>query len=107
LPLVEPGAIVVHRDFQRAAGAARAYREGPGAGAPGDAMADRVLDQVLQRETRDRGGAQLRLDGEDRAQAIRETLLLDGEILAHQLELFVEAHLVGPMARQRTPQHLA
>src|SRR5262245_6222796 len=104
---VEAGAVVDDRQLERVAVPARTHDHLAGIGTLGDAVADGVLDQMLQREARHGGGEPRVTDLEARAEPVGEARLLDAEVLADQIELVLEAHFVRAVAAQRTAEYVA
>src|SRR5262245_15765886 len=66
----DPNAVVFYSHHELLVLAAGADGEGPGAGLPGDAVADRVLDEVLDGEARKHGIEDAGVDTDDRPQAV-------------------------------------
>ena len=73
----------------------------------GHAVLDGVLDERLEDQTRHAGVQGFRLDVELHRQAIRETRLLDAEILLEELQLHLQGHFVVARVVEREPQQIA
>src|SRR5262245_37975239 len=99
--------VVRDREFAHGAGATRGDDQAARVGAPRDAMTYRILHSLLQREARYRRGQERVADIEFRPQPIRESRLLDGDVLSDELQFFSEWDFIRAMAAQRRPQHLA
>src|SRR5215470_4496926 len=103
----QPCSIVLNRKLEKIAVAPRCNYQPAGVGAPRDPMTQRILDKLLKGEAGHGGSQQRLVYVELRPQPVRESLVLDGDIAADQVELFAQRDFARAMPAQRAPQQLA
>ncbi len=72
-----------------------------------DPVTNRVLNQMLQRKTRERGGQERIGNSELRSQSIREARLFDRDVLSDEFEFLAERDFICAMTSERASQHFA
>ena len=97
---MQPAPSSFTRSSRRSGGARRVHSivHRAGFGARRDAVDDRVLDQRLQGQRRDRLLGRGLVDVPDHRQARAEAQRLEAEVVAHEVELLAQRHAVGGAA---------
>src|SRR5262245_38549909 len=104
---VNANSVVQDRKFEHGAVAPRGDDQAARVGALRNAVANRILHQMLQRETGRRRGQERVVYVEFRAQSVGESRLLYGDVLPDEFELFSEGDFIQAVAAERRPQHFA
>src|SRR5688572_2599274 len=103
----QSGTVIRDREHQRVSVATRTDLNRARSWPACDAMPDRVLDQVLQGESRYGRLAKLLVYLHRHRQPVGEPGLFDRDVLSDEIQLLRERHLTGPMAAECTPEQVA
>ncbi|MCG3161653.1 MAG: hypothetical protein JMDDDDMK_02850 [Acidobacteria bacterium] len=105
--LVNPHAVIRHCEFEHFIRAPRGNEQAPRVRMFRNAVANRILHQLLQGETGNQRGQERASDVELSPQPVREARLFDGDVLPDEFEFFAEWDFIRAMAAERRSQDLA
>ena len=102
----EGGSVVVHVDGDRSIAPRRRDFDGAARGSLGDAMADRIFDDELQKQTGNQGRKQLIGDVELYLKPLGKSRLLNLELLPQELNFLGQRHLRPAGSRHQRAQDI-